>query len=210
MIVKERVRKGNTVIVSFDNNEKLLVPYDVFLKYYLSVDDEISERQKIKIETESSLYKIKQSSFRYLSGRNHSKYELKVKLQKKQYEIALIQQVLTDLEKQGLLDDEQFALNFYNIQLNRKRGILQIKANLNKKGISREIIENVSNRLNNDDDFIKNAKEIAEKKIKLLSKRKLENKVIKQKVFQFLASRGFTTNIIMETLNQMEFDNSHE
>lgn len=210
MIVKERVRKGNTVIVTLDNNEKLLIPYDVFLKYYFSVDDEISEKQKVEIETESSLYRIKQSSFRYLSGRNHSKYELKVKLQKKQYEISLIQKVLIDLEKQGFLNDEEFAHNYYNVQLNKKRGLLQIKANLSKKGISREIIESISNKLNDDDKFILNAKEIAEKKKKLLLKRKLDDKVIKQKIFQFLASRGFTTNIIMETFKQMELDNIYE
>ena len=210
MIVKERVRKGNTVIVSLDNNDKLLVPYDVFLKNYLSVDDEISEEQKVKIETESSLYRIKQSSFRYLSGRNHSKYELKIKLQKKQYDIALIQKVIVDLERQGLLNDEEFAISYFNVQFKRKRGLLQIKANLSKKGISREIIEAVSSKLNNDDDFILNAKEIAKKKIMLLTKRKLENKVIKQKVFQFLASRGFTTNIIMEAFKQLEIDNSYE
>ncbi|MCW8849904.1 MAG: recombination regulator RecX [Melioribacteraceae bacterium] len=210
MIVKERVRKGNTVIVVFDNNDKLLVPYDVFLKHYLSVDDEISEKLKQKIETESSLYKIKQSSFRYLSGRNHSTYELKVKLQKKQYDISLIQKVLIDLEKQGLLNDEEFAHNYYNVQLNKKRGLLQIKSNLSKKGISREIIETISEKLNNDDDFIDNAKEIAEKKRKLLQKRKLDDKVIKQKVFQFLASRGFTSNIIMETLKQMKMDSTYE
>ena len=210
MIVKERVRKGNTVIVSFDNNEKLLVPYDVFLKYYLSVDDEISEAQKVKIETESSLYRIKQSSFRYLSGRNHSKYELKIKLQKKQYDIFLIQKVIVDLERQGLLNDTEFANNYYNAQLKRKRGLLQIKANLGKKGVSREIVESVSQKLNNDEEFIASAKEIAEKKIKLLAKRNLEYKVIKQKVFQFLASRGFTTNIIMETLNQLKFEKDNE
>lgn len=210
MIVKERVRRGNTVIVNLDNDDKLIVPYDVFLKNYLSVDDEISEEQKVKIETESSLYRIKQSSFRYLSGRNHSKFELKIKLQKKQYDISLIEKVLIDLERQGLLNDEQYAHSYFNVQLNRKRGLLQIKANLNKKGISREIIESVTHNLSNDDDFIANAKDIAEKKIKLLSKRKIENKVVKQKVFQFLASRGFTTNIIMETLKQLEIDNSYE
>lgn len=210
MIVKEVTRKRNTVIVSLDNNDKLLVPYDVFLKNYLSVDDELSEEQKVKIETESSLYRIKQSSFRYLSGRNHSKYELKIKLQKKQYELFLIQKVINDLERQGLLNDEQFAINYFNVQRVKKRGLLQIKANLNKKGISREIIENVSLQLNNDEDFITSAKEIAEKKIKLLSKRKFDEKVIKQKVFQFLASRGFTTNIIMEALNQLKVEKSNE
>lgn len=210
MIVKEVTRKRNTVIVSLDNNDKLLVPYDVFLKNYLSIDEEISEKRLNKIVTESSLYRIKQSSFRYLSGRNHSKYELKIKLQKKQYDISLIQKVLVDLERQGLLNDTEFANNYYNSQLKRKRGLLQIKANLSKKGVSREIVESVSQRLNNDEEFIVSAKEIAEKKIKLLLRRNLEDKVIKQKVFQFLASRGFTTNIIMEALNQLKFEKGNE
>ena len=210
MIVTELKRKGNNVLVSFNEGENISIPYDIFLKNYLHIDDEISEKQKAIIEVDSTLYRIKQSSFRYLSGRNHSKYELKLKLQKKNYDLSLIMKVIDDLERQGFIDDELFANDYYSAQLRRKRGLLQIKANLGKKGVRREIIESVAAKLNNDEIFIANAKIIAEKKVMLLKKRNLEQAIIKQKVFQFLSSRGFTTNIIMETIKQLEINNSNE
>lgn len=210
MIVTELKRKGNNVFVSFNKGDIISVPYDVFLKNYLHVDDELTEKQINNIVEESTLYRIKQSSFRYLTGRNHSKYELKLKLQKKQYNVALILKVLKDLEQQGFVDDEKFANEYYNSLLNRKKGPLQIKANLGKKGVSREIIEAVTSNREDDKIYLNNALIIAEKKVTLLKKRNLDSIKIKQKLFQFLASRGFTTNIIFETIERLELSSDNE
>lgn len=210
MIVSELKRKGNNVFVRFNNDDIISVPYDVFLKNYLHVEDVVSEKQINNIVEESTIYRIRQSSFRYLTGRNHSKYELKIKLQKKQYNIALILKVIKDLEQQGFIDDEKFANEYYNSQLRRKKGPLQIRANLGKKGVSRDIIEAVISNREDDKLYLNNALIIAEKKAALLKKRNLDSTKIKQKLFQFLASRGFTTNIIFATIERLELSSDNE
>lgn len=210
MIVKELKRKGNNVFVSFNEGDIISVPYDVFLKNYLHVDDALTEKQINNIVEDSTIYRIKQSSFRYLSGRNHSKYELKIKLQKKQYNVDLILKVLRELEQQGFVDDEKFANDYYSSQIRRKKGLLQIKANLGKKGVNREIIEAVTSNREDDQVYLNNALIIAKKKADLLKKRQLDSAKIKQKLFQFLASRGFTTNIIFETLERLELKSDKE
>lgn len=207
MVVKEVRRRGNNVFVSFNENKELIIPYDVFLKNYLSVEDEISDKEIKDIELKVEIYKIKQSSFRYLSGRNHSRYELQVKLMKKKYQKDLIQDVLNDLERQQLLSDSEFAKSYFSAQQRRKRGLLKIKSDLYKKGVSREIIEETLSGHQDDEIFIESAMIMAQKKYNVLVKREIKKSKINQKIFQFLASRGFTSNIIIESIKKIELEN---
>ena len=207
MVVRELRRKGNNVYVSFSENKELIIPYDVFLKNYLSVEDEISDKEIRDIELKVEIYRIKQSSFRYLSGRNHSRYELQVKLMKKKYRKDLINEVLDDLERQQLLSDVEFAKLYFKALQRRKRGLLKIKSDLYKKGVSREIIEETLSGHQEDEIFLESALIIAQKKYNILIKRQVNNSKINQKIFQFLASRGFTSNIIIETLKKIENEN---
>ncbi len=207
MVVIKVSRKGNNVYVHFDNDQQMAIPYDVFLKNYLSVNDVISEKIISELEIKVELYKIKQSSFRYLSGRNHSKYELQRKLLKKNYKRTLIESVLHDLERQQLINDVEFANLYFSSQLRKKWGLLKIKADLFKKGVNREIIEETIRRHEDDNVFLESAKAVATKKYSLLLKRNLNNNKINQKIYQFLMSRGFTSNIIIETIKHLELEN---
>lgn len=205
MIVTEVRRKGNKVFVNFDNNEQMIIPYEVFVHNYLSKNDKLLDKQKEELEKKVEIYKIKQSSFRYLSGRNHSKYELRIKLMKKKYDTKLISSVLHDLERQELINDSVFAAEYFNSQLQKKKGLMKIKSDLARKGVNREIIDLTLSQNSYDDVFLESAKLLADRKCELLMKRNLEGNIIKQKVYQFLAGRGFTSDIIRETINKMEF-----
>lgn len=207
MVVKEVRRRGNNVFVSFNENKELIIPYDLFLKNYLSVEDEISDKEIKDIELKVEIYKIKQSSFRYLSGRNHSRYELQVKLMKKKYQNDLIHEVLNDLERQQFLSDSEFAKSYFSAQQRRKRGLLKIKSDLYKKGVSREIIEETLSGHQDDEIFLESAIIMAQKKYNILVKREIKESKINQKIFQFLASRGFTSNIIIESIKKIELEN---
>ncbi|MCB0732818.1 MAG: RecX family transcriptional regulator, partial [Ignavibacteriae bacterium] len=102
--------------------------------------------------------------------------------------------------------DEEFAKNFYKNQLRKKRGVLKIKADLYKKGVNRNLIEKIIRENINTEDFIESAKILANKKINMLKKRDIPEVKIKQKVFQFLASRGFTSEVINKTLKIVEME----
>ena len=117
MRIIDVVKKRSKVTVFLDNDESLIIPYDLFLKNTLFVDDELTEEQKRSLEEKIELYKIKQSSFIYLSGRNHSKYELKLKLLKKCYNKDLIDITLSDLERLNYLNDKEFAKQYFESKL---------------------------------------------------------------------------------------------
>lgn len=210
MLVTEVRKKGNNVYLKFDDSNELIIPYEVFVHNYIVKNDEITEEQKLELETIIELFKIKQSSFRYLSGRNHSRYELYLKLLKKNYKKQFILKILDELEKTNLINDKEFAKDYFSLQVKKKRGLLKIKTNLYKKGIKREIIEEVVNNTEDENEFLKSAKILADQKFDQLQKRSTEKNKIKQKIFQYLSGRGFTTDLISQVLDQMEFEYNNE
>ncbi len=206
MIVTKVVKKRSKVTVYFDNEESLVIPYELFLKNTLFVDDVLTEEEINKLNDKVEIYKIKQSSFVYLSGRNHSKYELKLKLLKKSYNKHLINFVLSDLQRLNYLDDREFAKQYINAKLKKKKGIRLIKLELSKKGVRREIIEEVSAKFLDDPRMKEAAKFLSEKKLKVLQRKDQTNLQIKQKLFSFLSNKGFTTELVKEAINNLKLD----
>ncbi len=206
MIVTKVVKKRSKVTVYFDNEESLVIPYELFLKNTLFVDDILTEIELSKLKDKVEVYKIKQSSFVYLSGRNHSKYELKLKLLKKNYNKQLIELILSDLEALNYLDDREFAKQYINAKLKKNKGIRLIKLELSKKGVKREIIEEVSAKFLDDPRMKEAAKFLSEKKLKILQRKDQTNLQIKQKLFSFLSNKGFTPEIVKEAINNLKLD----
>ena len=172
----------------------------------ISTGDEILEDEKSKIEKEVEIYHIRQSSFRYLSGRSHSRFELKTKLLKKNYNKDIIETVLNDLNKSGFINDEQFAADYLRSRLAKKNGPLKIKAELIKKGVGREAIDSAFDGEYDEKNAVETGREIAQKKYSILKNRGIEIKKIKQKLFVYLSGKGYPPNIVNQIMNNMEFN----
>jgi len=206
MIVSEIVRTRNKVNIFFDNNECLQVPFDIYVKNVLCKDEEITEKEIDELKYQSDIYLIKQSAFRYLALRNHSIYELKLKLNKKGYNKERIDFVLNDLSKYNYLNDLVFAENYFQYQLTKKKGKLKIISDLFKKGISREIINEITKKFDNELDNQNAAFEIGIKKFNKLKDRNFHNIQIKQKLYLFLANKGFTKDTIFSVVSKIMKD----
>jgi regulatory protein len=204
MTVSEIRKKGNNVKVLLSNGDELSIPYDVYQKNYFSPGDSITETQRSELLTDSEKYLIRQNSFRYLSGRNHSRFELKLKLAKKKYDKMLIENVLTNLTEEGFLDDRLFAEEYIKSKLNRNIGPLKIKSELFKKGIDREILNAVFADSFDEDIAYEKALIAAEKRYSNLKGRTIDDKKIKLKLYSFLTSKGFTAEIIKSVLEKLE------
>ncbi|WP_456406653.1 regulatory protein RecX [Thiolapillus sp.] len=74
-----------------------------------------------------------------LSLREHSRFELERKLLRR-FDEALVQQVLQNLEQQGLQSDERFAEQYAYSRRNKGYGPLRIRAELRERGIAEELI----------------------------------------------------------------------
>ena len=130
-----------------------------------------------------------------ISRREHSRYELMQKLNKRYPETRpLIEEVLDKLIENNILDDERFAEMYINSRARKGFGPKKIEMELSSKHVESFII---SSSLEAYDNWIENAKKELLKKFKGIVPTDYQSK-IKQK--QFLFNRGFSTQIIDKVL----------
>ncbi len=199
-------KKGNDVIICFDDGEFITLDYRTILDNGLRKNDLFDEEKKERLLAESIFLKAKDSAFRYLSKRLHSASELRTKLIRKGYHQEIINKVIEELKQKSLLDDEKFAKVFIEERsIKKKIGIYKLKAELFKKGIDRNIVEKVLLDIDPVSNY-ENAQALVKKKIKFLETKTIDKKKLKVKLFSFLRSRGFESEIILKALNEIEPD----
>jgi len=79
-------------------------------------------------------------AIRLLARREYSRAELAARLAARGHEAAAIAACLDALEEQGLQSDARFAEGFLRSRLLRGQGPLKIRAELERRGIDRELI----------------------------------------------------------------------
>jgi regulatory protein len=145
------------------------------------------------MESEAVLRKALSTAYRFLARRSHSQEELKAKLLKKGFDPAVAAQALGVIAQQGYLNDEQASLQWaLNLVEKRCWGRHKVTAYLQRKGIARELIEQVWQEF--DESAVARA---ALKKQYAHS----SDKPSVEKMFRFLKSRGFTQEAIYRNLD---------
>ena len=204
MKITALTKKGNNVLVCFEDGEFVAVDYRTVLDYGLRKYDDLDDNKKLKLISDSEFVKAKDSSFRILAKRQHSGYELRNKLLKKGYTKETIDRTLQSMQTGNYLNDEQFTKAYIDERLKRKKiGINKLKAELFKRGIARNIIEQNLSGIDSELSY-ENALSLAQRKTELLIKKGIEPNKIKQKVFAFLSSRGYDSETIMKILHTLE------
>ncbi|MCL4551309.1 MAG: recombination regulator RecX [Bacteroidetes bacterium] len=204
MKITALTKKGNNVLVCFEDGEFVTIDYRTVLDYGLRKFDDIDDNKKLKLISDSEFVKAKDSSFRILAKRQHSGYELRNKLFKKGYTKETIDRTLQAMQAGNYLNDEQFTKAFIDERLRRKKiGVNKLKAELFKRGIARNIIEQNLSGIDWELSY-ENALSLARRKTELLVKKGIEPHKIKQKIFAFLSSRGYDSETIMKILHTLE------
>lgn len=201
MISVEKVeRKGNKVQVTFSDSTVLKLSSDVYKKYPVSIGEQLEENFLDLLKRENEYFEVKKSALRFLSIRNHSSQELYKKLSKKKFSDQIIKKVIDELLSIGYLNDKKFAEQYLSELIGKLFGPLKIKNEMLKRGISKEIVDDVLNEYFNNDDM---QKEVIEK---ILSKNKFSKRISNrnelQKIYNYLVSRGFQARIVMDAMKE--------
>ena len=152
-----------------------------------------------------ALKKAKNQALKYLSYRERSKREITQYLEKKQHSHLVIQQTLEYLENLDYVDDQRFALQWGQFNINKKKlGRNRLYLELLNKGIDRETLENILSTLYENNPEIQLAKECASKKWESLKGVDADKK--KLRLFQHLKRRGFPTDIIYQSLIKIDME----
>ncbi|MEB3011822.1 regulatory protein RecX [Parvimonas sp. D2] len=188
--------------VIFEDETKLLLNYNIFEKYKVSVDMDFSEDEILEMKYFSDIERAKSRAINYISGKLKTKYEVRLKLKENGFAEEVIDEVLDILEKEEYLNDKIYCEIF--IEDKKKLngyGKNKIKSLLIQKGISKNIFEDFLDEFEYDEEF-DNALKMGIKKLNLLSNEEDKFKK-KQKVINYLAYRGFGFDVINDVLKEI-------
>jgi regulatory protein len=166
----------------------------------------LSEKILDQIKRKEKVAAIREQAWRYLARREHSIKELSQKLARKNFTPALISFLINDLKTKDYLNDQRYARQLLNDEINlKKNGPLLIKGNLLKKGIEINLTNELLDELYTENKQRENCDCLAGKKLKSLEK--LEPELQKKRLVSFLTRKGFTWETISRIIS--DFDLNH-
>ncbi|GGC55809.1 regulatory protein RecX [Marinobacter halophilus] len=151
-------------------------------------------------------YKARSAALRLLARREHSRYELSLKLRQRQIEAAIIDTVLDEYEHEGWLDDQRFADVYARQRMDAGYGPLKIQAELQQRGIKHHSPDCLTEA--SDEEWARRAIGLREKRFGLGC---VENDLAeKLRQARFLNRRGFTAVHVERALEARVPDDSDE
>lgn len=168
-------------------------------RFHIHEGEEFSEEAYQSLLQETLPKRAKLRCMNLLKSRDYTRRQLEDKLKQGGYPAKIIEDALAYIESYGYIDDEKYAREFveYNMQ---KKSRIRIENDLQKRGISRELICKVF------DEFKENGMEVDETAMieKLLMKKNFRAQDAtdedKRKIYGFLYRKGFHTDVINRVL----------
>ena len=137
----------------------------------------------------------------FLAVRSLSEQELFAKLRRAGYPDDECDSAVAECVKRHYLDDDQLTADCVDILHQRNLGARQIKQKLLRRGLDGEYISELLN--DSEDDEFEAARRAMEGKLRLLS-RETDRRKKREKLFRFMASRGFSPAVIFKLADEMQ------
>lgn len=143
------------------------------------------------------------TAVRLLARREHSRAELRKKLQLRSHRADLIELKLDDLAAKGLQSDERFAESYVRMRCKRGYGSNKIRAELMSRDVDRDMIEFALS--NTEECWVENATTVLSKKFPNVSYSGVDVDLRQRaKMQRYLWSRGYNSeqiNLAIEHLS---------
>jgi regulatory protein len=173
---------------------------EVVSKLGLEKGEEINEGDIKEILRQKGESEAKEAALRFLSFRRRTEKEVRDKLKKRGFDNKTIISTIEKLKDYDLINDVEFAAAWVRERLAHKpRGKKLLKQELWKKGIKKEIIDQVTEELCKDEN--KAASKLLEK-IKRRY-RNLEPQVARRRMLSLLLRRGFSYEIARKSVTPL-------
>jgi len=160
--------------------------------------DYLSDKRIKELQIEDSFEKAHDQALRYLSYRPRSNAEVSRYLRDKKVPTVVGEAVLHRLSAAGLLDDLAFAQYWVeNREAFKPRGRRLLRQELRQKGINDELIGEVLDEVDEEESAYQAASKQASRYAGL------DDELYRQKMQNFLRRRGFTYEVIRETVSHL-------
>ena len=205
--IEQQKKRKNRYNVFIDDEFAFGVDEDVIIKCSLKKDKEISDsfiENIVKAEENSKAFNY---SILLLAYRPRSISEIKTKMNQKGYEQSSIDNAIKLLEKNGYLNDYAFGKSFIkDKQEFKKAGKNLLKQELYKKGIDRDVVDQLIEETVNEDEEYERALAVAQKKNNIFrASDDLNSK--RRKLYGLLGRKGYSFDIISKVINEVLKEN---
>lgn len=181
------------VNINLDGSFGFGLDLENFMKLQLKVNQELTQEEINEIIKKGELQKSFDKTLRFVMTRPRSLKEVKDYFRRKEIDISLHQTIVDKLVRLELLDDQKFAKWWIDQRLAFKsKSKKDITFELRQKGIDSQTIKNILD--DSEIDEVKIARELIAKKI--YKWQKFDDKTRKQKITQYLATKGFSWDVI--------------
>lgn len=201
-IVKQK-KAQNRYNIYIDDTYAFSVTEDVLVKYHLHKGKTLSDDEKEEIVASDHFQQHYQKAIHFLSFRMRSEAEMRRYLQQKGVDEKAIEQIITQLYREKLLEDAQFASMFVHDRLRHsQKGPLLIQQELLERGVAKAHIEAALSQYDETQQLAK-IHQWLEKEQKRQSSYPQRKRIeqIKRKLYQ----RGFSLDIITQALHEWTF-----
>lgn len=205
--IEAQKRSKDRVNIYVDEEYFMAVYAELVYTHSLKKGMEIDKDSLESLLHDEMYMKAKNKALSILSKSDQSEKKLREKLLN-DYDENIVEEVVEFLKGYKLINDNLLAEKIVHDNMNlSKFGKNKIKQNLYNKGIAASDIQDAISQIDPDEEY-ENAKYLAEKRLKRL-KGEDKNK-INQKIYQHLAYKGFSYDIIKRVLRELlnfdEFD----
>lgn len=167
-------------------------------KLKLEDGSEIAQDEFERIRLEYALPRAKHRAIAILAKRDKTEKELREKLQQSLTDTQSLEETISYMKSCGYVDDEQYARDYLYFKKGRK-SFLQIKMELQKKGISSQVLEEVF-----EEEGGQKIEDILVQVKKYMKKFSDLDFVAKQKIYAHFARKGYAGDLIREAMNRAE------
>lgn len=183
--------------------EKYELYDDILLKYELLIDKSLNKKKLDNILKENDTLESYYDALKYLSRKMRTEKEIRNYLRKKEYSSYSIENSISRLKKEGLINQQTYVSSYINDAiLLSGDGPLKIKDSLLKLGIDQTLATNEIDKID-DSVFEEKIKKIIEKKSKV---NKYSNLIFKNKIKSYLIMNGYKEEMINGILNDFTID----
>ena len=138
----------------------------------------------------------KSVAVRLLSRREHSAFEIRDKLHKRDFDEAEIEQAIIELQQGGWLSDERFAEAYIRMRQLKGFGPIRISIELNERGVNESIVDDYLQA--GDDNW---QQTLEQQYLKKYKNNPVEDYNDKAKRIRFLQYRGFSLDAIYRVVS---------
>jgi len=157
-----------------------------------------------QLTTSEEYQSVKDRCYKLLSGRDHGAEELKRKLINKGFSASMCEQVVSEFRQKDLLNDRTYASKFAHDKYELKQwGPKKIKSALFKKGVPKDVIYDVISELKQKINPVDTCIELALKRRRHFL-REPDSFKRSQKIFRYLAGKGYSSDKIKKALPNIE------